>query len=354
MDWIGTLTFQFAIVDFDEAGGGDAAAVEEGRMLESAGLLDADVEVVGGVGDLCMYVNLVVRKHLTKLWHEGGEIDQATYEDPHALLFLLLLFSRFLGWMSEWPMVQNLRFRIVGEFLKARLHERRGRRFWLLLRGRSRLVRLVRLAIVCTRQAAGLGTRDVETKTLVRIRRRIIYAHDALDGVSPFFGRVDPHPVPLPAKLSFPVHLDGVIDSFFSTQIADLHAIQLLAGAVLEADIPPFAIIQPVEEIVVRRPLLPFGMVLSQMGAVAMVYRHFLVSFSGLGGFFSSGLLGVPEEEVESCRGVVGETHTQIHHLKKVGEIHGPGRPHAFFPLGRPRPPTSLLVLRRQRCILVG
>ena len=52
LDWIGILTFQFAIVDFDEPGGGDATAVEEGRMLESAGLLDADVEVVGCVGDL--------------------------------------------------------------------------------------------------------------------------------------------------------------------------------------------------------------------------------------------------------------------------------------------------------------
>lgn len=67
--WIGldgTPTFQFAILDFDEAGGGDAAAVKEGRMLESAGLLDADVEVVGCVGDLCMYVTLGVRKNLTK------------------------------------------------------------------------------------------------------------------------------------------------------------------------------------------------------------------------------------------------------------------------------------------------
>lgn len=192
--------------------------------------------------------------------------------------------------MVEGPMVQNLRFRIVGEFLEPCLHERRGRRLWLLLllrrrsRSRSRS-RLVRFAIVCcTRRATGLGTRDVETETLVRIRRRIVHPHDALDGVSPFFGRVDPHAVPLPAKLSFPVHLDGVIDPFFSTQISDLHAIELLAGAVLEADILPFTIIQPVEEIVVRRPLLPFGMVLPQMGAVAMVYRHFFVSFSGLGG----------------------------------------------------------------------
>ena len=62
LDWIGTLTFQFAILDFDEARGGDATAVEEGRMLESAGLLDADVEVVGCVGDLYMYVNFGVRK----------------------------------------------------------------------------------------------------------------------------------------------------------------------------------------------------------------------------------------------------------------------------------------------------
>lgn len=308
MDWTGTPTFQFAILDFDEAGGGDAAAVEEGRMLESAGLLDADVEVVGCVGDLQMYVTSWRQKEPNKSsWHEGGEMDQATHEYPHALLFLLFLFSRLLGWMFEWPMVQNLRFRIVGEFLKARLHERRDRRFWLLLRGRSRLVRLVRLAIVCcTRRATGLGTRDVETKTRVRIRGRIVHPHDALDGVSPFFGRVDPHAVPLPAKLSLPVHLDGVIDSFFSTQIADLHAIELLAGAVLEADMFPFTIIQPVEEIVVRRPLLPFCMVLPQMGAVAMVYRHFLVSFSGLGGFFSSGSLGVLEEEIDSFRGVVG------------------------------------------------
>ena len=52
LDWSGPPTFQFAILDFDEAGGGDAAAVEEGRVLESARLLDADVEVVGCVGDL--------------------------------------------------------------------------------------------------------------------------------------------------------------------------------------------------------------------------------------------------------------------------------------------------------------
>ena len=40
-----------AVADFDQAGGRDARTVQEGRVLEGAGLLDADVEVEGGVGD---------------------------------------------------------------------------------------------------------------------------------------------------------------------------------------------------------------------------------------------------------------------------------------------------------------
>lgn len=45
-------TAQLAVFDGDEACGGDAGAVEEGGVLEGAGLFDADVEVVFGVGDL--------------------------------------------------------------------------------------------------------------------------------------------------------------------------------------------------------------------------------------------------------------------------------------------------------------
>lgn len=39
-----------AVPDLDESRRGYARAVQEGRMLEGAGLLDADVEVVGGIG----------------------------------------------------------------------------------------------------------------------------------------------------------------------------------------------------------------------------------------------------------------------------------------------------------------
>ncbi len=39
-----------AVPDLDESRGGYARAVQEGRMLEGTGLLDADVEAVGGVG----------------------------------------------------------------------------------------------------------------------------------------------------------------------------------------------------------------------------------------------------------------------------------------------------------------
>lgn len=40
-----------AIPDFNKSRDRYARAVQEGRMLEGAGSLDADVEVVGGVGD---------------------------------------------------------------------------------------------------------------------------------------------------------------------------------------------------------------------------------------------------------------------------------------------------------------
>ena len=45
------LTLQLAVFDGDEAGGRDARAVEERGVLEGAGLFDANVEVVFGVGD---------------------------------------------------------------------------------------------------------------------------------------------------------------------------------------------------------------------------------------------------------------------------------------------------------------
>ena len=43
---------QLAALYLEEAGGGDAGAVEEGGVLERAGLFDADVEVHGCVCDL--------------------------------------------------------------------------------------------------------------------------------------------------------------------------------------------------------------------------------------------------------------------------------------------------------------
>lgn len=45
-------TSQLAISNGDQACGGGAGAVEEGGVLEGAGLLDADVEVVVDVCDL--------------------------------------------------------------------------------------------------------------------------------------------------------------------------------------------------------------------------------------------------------------------------------------------------------------
>jgi hypothetical protein len=43
---------QLAVFDSDKSCGGDASAVQEGGVLEGAGLLDADVEAEGGVCDL--------------------------------------------------------------------------------------------------------------------------------------------------------------------------------------------------------------------------------------------------------------------------------------------------------------
>lgn len=42
---------QLATLNLQDPRGADAGAVQEGRVLESAGLLDADVQPEGGVGD---------------------------------------------------------------------------------------------------------------------------------------------------------------------------------------------------------------------------------------------------------------------------------------------------------------
>ena len=42
---------QLPAFDLEDARGADAGAVQEGRVLERAGLFDADVEPEGGVGD---------------------------------------------------------------------------------------------------------------------------------------------------------------------------------------------------------------------------------------------------------------------------------------------------------------
>lgn len=43
----GGETSELAVFDLDEAGGGDAGAMQEGGVLEGSGLLYADVEVEG-------------------------------------------------------------------------------------------------------------------------------------------------------------------------------------------------------------------------------------------------------------------------------------------------------------------
>lgn len=48
----GRQTSDLAVFELDEPGGGDSRAVEEGGVLESAGLLDSNVKVEARIGDL--------------------------------------------------------------------------------------------------------------------------------------------------------------------------------------------------------------------------------------------------------------------------------------------------------------
>lgn len=58
---------QLAVADGDEARGGDAGAAQEGGVLEGAGLLEAHVEVVVGVGDEDPDLFLLLLRFLTLL-----------------------------------------------------------------------------------------------------------------------------------------------------------------------------------------------------------------------------------------------------------------------------------------------
>lgn len=48
----GRQTSDLAVFELDEPGGGDSRAVEEGGVLESAGLLDPDIKVEARIGNL--------------------------------------------------------------------------------------------------------------------------------------------------------------------------------------------------------------------------------------------------------------------------------------------------------------
>ena len=206
-----------AVADFDQAGGGDARAVQEGRVLEAAGLLDADVEVERGVGD----------------------------EDPFA----------FGGGFAH----ESVEDRVGGDFGG----------FLVCFRG------FVAGARGAGGVAGGIARWACGGVFGVGGDARL-GGDDAHDGVFPFDARVDPDTVFLPAEPTMFVDRGQVVQPLFATQVADFHRVQSFAGTNLQTEFLAFALVQPVEEVLACASSLPFGVVFPQVTPVAMVHVHHL------------------------------------------------------------------------------
>jgi hypothetical protein len=104
----------------------------------------------------------------------------------------------------------------------------------------------------------------------------VIHRNNAIDAILVLGGRVDSIPVLRPDKTTILVDGDQVVHPFFPRQVTHLLLLQSFPRHCGVFELPALAIIEPVEEVLIRLCLLPRLVVCAQIAAIAMfLVDHF-------------------------------------------------------------------------------